>query len=387
MIKITKHAKITGLSLVVPEKEISIYDELQYYENNIKKLERARKMAGFYKRRVIDENTTAADLGVAAAQNLIEHMRLDRSKIEAMIFVVQQPDYSGPMTSYSMHYRLGLSKDCYVTDIVQGCVGWCFGLLTAFQMVESKAFKSILLINADTPTKGLRQDDRQKAPLFGDAGCATFIEYTEEPEETIFNLETYSDGYESLISPGGGRRLGLNIKNKEDWNILTAPIETKHGTVSYLYEGYMDGVSVFEFSTQKVPNNLKTLMSFAGKSPADYPLLCLHQANKQIIQTVGTNAGFDLEKIPYTAFEELGNNTMCSIPSVILLNKRMEILEGKQTLLCSGFGNGLVVCSCQLTLNRLKCAEISQYDCASSPPPHKTNKEWIEYWRNKIANG
>ena len=123
MLKTFHHAKITGLALVLPQKEISIYDELQYYDNNVKKLERARKMAGFFKRRVIDEDTTAADLGVCAANKLIDGMNLDRSKIEAMVFVVQKPDYAGPCTSYSMHNRLGLSKDCYVTDLVQGCVG------------------------------------------------------------------------------------------------------------------------------------------------------------------------------------------------------------------------------------------------------------------------
>lgn len=166
MFKTFCHAKITGMSLILPEKEISIYDELQYYDNNIKKLERARKMAGFFKRRIVDNDTTAADLGVVAANDLINKMGIDKSKIEAMLFVVQQPDYAGPCTSYSMHNRLGLSKDCYVTDIEQGCVGWCFGLFSAFSMVESGLFKSVLLINADTPTKGMRQDDRKNAPLF-----------------------------------------------------------------------------------------------------------------------------------------------------------------------------------------------------------------------------
>lgn len=385
MLKTFHHAKITGLALVLPQKEISIYDELQYYDNNVKKLERARKMAGFFKRRVIDEDTTAADLGVCAANKLIDGMNLDRSKIEAMVFVVQKPDYAGPCTSYSMHNRLGLSKDCYVTDLVQGCVGWCFGLQTAFQMIESKTFKSVLLITADTPTKGMRQDDRKNAPLFGDAGCATLIEYDENAAETTFNLESFSEEFEAIIPPAGdgGKRMFLDFRKPEDFETLTAPIETQNGSVSYLCEGYMDGVAVFEFSTQKAPANIRELMRATKTSPADYSLLCLHQANKQIIQTVGINAGFDTEKVPYTAFEQLGNNTMCSIPSVILLNKEKELQGEKTTLLCSGFGNGLVVCSCNLTLDRLKYAGTSLYEPDAT---HKTNKEWIEYWRHKIAN-
>lgn len=57
-----KHVKISGISVVVPEKEINIYDEVQYYNNSIKKIDRMRKMVGFWKRRVADDTTTPADL-------------------------------------------------------------------------------------------------------------------------------------------------------------------------------------------------------------------------------------------------------------------------------------------------------------------------------------
>ena len=51
MIKKFSNVKISGMSLVLPEREISIYDELEYYGNSEKKAERAHKMAGFWKRR------------------------------------------------------------------------------------------------------------------------------------------------------------------------------------------------------------------------------------------------------------------------------------------------------------------------------------------------
>ena len=133
MIKKFRNIKVSGMSLVLPQNEISIFDELQYYGNSEKKAERAHRMAGFWKRRVADQDVTASDLGTQAAENLIASMQLDKSKIEAMVLVIQVPDYGGPCTSYSVHHRLGLSKDCYVTDVEQGCVGWCFGLLTAFR--------------------------------------------------------------------------------------------------------------------------------------------------------------------------------------------------------------------------------------------------------------
>lgn len=385
MIKKFRRVRISGLSLVLPEKEISIYDELQYYGNSEKKAERARKMAGFYKRRVGDPEVSAADFGVQAAENLITATGVDKSSIEAMLFVVQQPDFPGPCTSYSMHKRLGLSKDCYVTDIVQGCVGWCFGLMSACQMVESGQYKTILLINGDTPARNLDPSDRINAPLFGDAGCATLIEYSENAPEITFNLDTFSDGYDAIISlPIGGGRFGLDPRKPEDYEMMTARFDTANGRNACLLEGYMDGAAVFEFSTQKAPENIKALMAEMGTAPEFYDLLALHQANKQIVQTVGGNAGFPPEKVPYSGFENFGNNTMCSIPATLLLERGNLLSDGGSTrVLACGFGNGLVVCSIDLTLESLKCAEIKTY---VKPADHKTGREWVSYWREKFIN-
>ena len=383
MIKKFKNIKVSGMSLVLPPKEISIFDELQYYGNSEKKAERAHKMAGFWKRRVADFDTTPTDLGVQAAENLIKSMNLDKSKIEAMLLVQQIPDFSGPCTSYSVHHRIGLSKDCYVTDIIQGCVGWCFGMLTAFQMVASGTFKSVLVINADTPAHKLSPDDRINAPLFGDAGLATLVEFDQSAGETTFNLDTFSEGYEAIIGVGRGVRCDFDIRDPEDVRQLTEKFETKNGRTACLAEGYMDGPAVFEFSTQKAPANIKDLMAYLGTTTDDYDQLSLHQANKQIIQTVGTNAGFPLEKIPFDCFENFGNNTMCSIPSTILLSLKEKILGDGARCLCCGFGNGLVVCSIDLCLAHMKCAEINVY---KKPADHKTTAEWRQYWREKFIN-
>jgi 3-oxoacyl-[acyl-carrier-protein] synthase III len=379
-----RNVKVSGMSLVLPPNTISIYDELQYYGNSEKKAERAHMMAGFWKRRVADRNVTAADMGVQAAENLLSKIDVAKEDINAMVFVVQMPDYGGPVTSYLVHHRLGLSKDCYVTDVTQGCVGWCFGLLTAFQMVSSGTFKRVLLINADTPAYNIKHEDRINAPLFGDAAVATMVEFDETATETTFNLETFSAGWDAIVCPGSGRRLGLDLRNEDDWRTLTSTFNTCNGRVACLGEGYMDGAAVFEFSTQKAPENIKALMAACGTSVETYDKVYLHQANKQIIQAVGCNAGFPLEKIPYSGFENFGNNTMCSIPSTLLYEKADDLRTASGTrVICSGFGNGLVVCSIDMTLANLRCAEINDY---RHPEDALSNADWVAHWRDKFAN-
>ena len=63
---------------------------------------------------------------------------------------------------------------------------------------------------------------------------------------------------------------------------------------------------------------------------------------QQIVQTVGGNAGFPLEKVPFSGFENFGNNTMCSIPATLLQEKGEALRNGGavHTLAC-GFGYSL----------------------------------------------
>lgn len=80
-----KHVKISGISAVVPPKEINIYDEAKYYDNNVKKIDRMRKMVGFYKRRIVEEGVTASDLSIQAAERLIKEMNINKDEIDALL--------------------------------------------------------------------------------------------------------------------------------------------------------------------------------------------------------------------------------------------------------------------------------------------------------------
>ena len=127
-----------------------------------------RKMVGFYKRKVAEKDNTPLDFAYNAANNLLDEMKIDRSSIDALIYVVQKPDWSGPVNSYFLHHKLGLSQRCIASDVVQGCAGWVFGLYMASQMIESGIHKRILLLNGDTPSVGINPADRNSAPIFGD---------------------------------------------------------------------------------------------------------------------------------------------------------------------------------------------------------------------------
>lgn len=382
-----KHVKISGISTVVPSKEICIYDEAQYYGGNVKKIDRMRKMIGFYKRRVVDnETTTPSDLAICAAEKLLNGMNIDRSTIDGLLLVVQTPDFLAPASAFLIHSKLGLSHSCMALDINLGCPGWVYGMQLAHCMIESGAYKRILLLVADTPSTKVDIADRVNAPLFGDAASATLIEYSEATtDDTFFNLGADGDGYDAIIIPAGGARLPLRFGDgyREDYNeILTSSIISKSGHSTNLTQKQMDGMKVFDFTMKVVPQKIKDIMKEAAITPSDVDKLVLHQANKQIIESVCNLSGFPLDMCSSSTFEQYGNQTVVSVPSVICHTLQKEISSDNGIrILCAGFGIGLAWGTCVITLRNVFCNGIEIFDTNTSQP---SREEFAQYWIKKI---
>lgn len=381
-----EHAKITGISAVVPEKEINIYDEAQYYDNSIKKIDRMRKMVGFHKRRVVEEGVTASDLAIQAAETLIKEKNIDKNSIDALIFVVQRSDHSAPANAFYIHDKLGLPKSCIAFDIRQGCPGWVYGLWVSSSLIESQACKKVLLLAADTPSAGIDLSDRVSAPVFGDAGCATIIEYSEKNVKSYFNITVDGSGYEAIITPASGFRLPYKKQpkdSKEDINKpLYSPIKTKSGRITTLGSVYMDGLAVFNFTINHVPQNIKEIFDAFNLKIEDTTHFMCHQANKQIVQAVANAIQYPLDKTPTHTFETYGNSSIVSIPVSINDNLKDNIEKGeKEICLCSGFGNGLACATAILELDNIYLSGVKNY---IKPENHLSREEIIEYWTRKI---
>ncbi len=383
-----EHVKISGMQVVVPPKEICIYDELHYYGGSVKKVDRMRKMVGFWKRRVADRGVTPSDLAIDAGEKLIAGMDIDKKSIDALIFVVQKPDVPNPATAFFIHQKLCLPKNCMAFDINLGCPGWVYGLYVAHSMIESKACKRILLLTGDTPASYLNLDDRIKAPLFGDAASATLLDYSQEPSisPSFFEIGSDGEGFELIIKPGLGERIKyvpqMDQVDPEFNKVIFEPFKEFDGrNVNLAGESYMDGVAVFNFTMTVVPEHIKSLMKFAGESPDTIPYLMLHQANKQIVQTVASAAGFPENKASYEAFENYGNQTISSIPALICHTLKDKLKNNSEKMLCSSFGNGLSWASCIITLGNMFCGGVKDFE---KRPDHMGRNEVINYWKEKM---
>lgn len=348
--------KIAGIVTCVPPHEKCIDDELELFGGNVKQLERLKKTIGLFKRRVVDEATTAADLCEQAAQRLLDASELPLEQVDALICVTQTPDHSQPCNAAVLHGRLGLPKTCAALDVGLGCSGYVYGLWLAHSLIASGGCRHILLLAGDTISRMVHSKDRSVAPLFGDGGSATLIEASSRSSDAYFSLHTDGSGYDKLIVPAGGARQ----PHSPETAVATAD---ESGNLRSLEHLYMDGAEIFNFSISEEPKAVKELLEYAEIEADSVDYYVFHQANRYILGNIAKRLKLDPAKVPMQTVERFGNQSSASIPSAICgeLGEQLLGAQASHQLLLSGFGVGLSWASAILELTELSVCEIIDY--------------------------
>ncbi len=363
-----KKAKIRGIKTVVPEKYIDIDDEIQYFENNPKKLARTKNIVGYGRRHVLEEGCTVVDMCEVAANNLIEEMGLDKSQIDTLVVVNQSPDYLHPSSAAILHGRLGLEKSCATLDLALGCSGYVYGLWTCSALIESGAAKKVLLLAGDAPSTHSERNNRLTSPIFGDAGSATFIEYSEDAEPSYFSLGTDGKGWDRIISPASASRLPLRS------DICDKEIVDGLGNVWKLDQGIIHGQDVFNFTIDVVPQNIADVLAFSGMGVDDIDFVSIHQANKQIVESIAAKAGLSADKFTSETFSRYGNNSTTSVTTVVC--DALKDRDVSKLMLC-GFGVGLSWASAIVGFKGVYNGGIGFY---KKPADMPSRQEQIDHW-------
>ena len=362
------HVRICGMKTVIPEHFIDIDDELQYFDNNPKKLARAKKMIGYGRRYIADDNTTVTDMAVDAAEKLIAEMKIDRNGIDLLIFVNQKPDYKEPNDAYVAHGRLNLNKNCTSLDLNMGCSGYVHALMTAHAFLSSGNYKKCLLLAGDLCARTNDPTDRKKAPVFGDTVSATFLEYTKEERNAFFVTGSDGKGWNKIVYPVGGTRIPLTKEN------IDLCFEDENGNKWETTQAILKGEDVFNFTMDVAPVLLNETMNAAGWTADDVDLFAIHQANKQIVENIISKSGIPPEKAPVDVFSKYANNSTNSVVTVLCDQKKPL----KNVILCA-FGVGLSWGGAALDLSGMYNGGISTY---VSPKDKPTREQQLQYWIN-----
>ncbi|MBR4199548.1 MAG: ketoacyl-ACP synthase III [Bacteroidales bacterium] len=284
------------------------------------------KSTGVEQRRVDDIHTTS-DLCCAAAEKLIEDLGWDKKDIEAVIFVTQGPDYIAPATACIVQDRLGLSKECYASEISLGCSGWVYGLSQTAALMTSGCIKKALLMAGDAKFVLPVPD-----PLASNAGTVTALEYDEGNEGFKFHFGTDGSGWDAIYIPDGGARNGVSQDSFK--------MEDVNGRQICRLQSHMNGMDVFAFAISTAPKSIMKTLEHYGISLDEIDYCILHQANMQIDEIIRGKLKLQPEKVPYS-LHKFGNTSSATIPITINTELRGKIENKVTRFVGSGFGVGL----------------------------------------------
>lgn len=316
----------------VPENKVNNFEVGEQIFGN--KTKQIIKATGIEQRAVCkDKRTTSLDLCVFAAKKLLKELNIEKDEIGAIIFVTTTPEYVIPNNATLVQELLDLPRNILAYDVNLACSGYPYGLFTAGMMVNAMN-KKVLLLDGDNQTHFTSPYDKATSIIFADGGSATLIGKSKnENNSWKFSFESDGSGHEAIIVPHGGSKNWIQEDSLE-------VIELEDGSKRKKSDVVMDGMSVFNFATQSVPQNIKDLMLECKIENEDVDVLALHQANKYLIKQIGRAIGIENDKIPVT-INKYGNTCSSSIP--ILLADTYSNQVSSKKILMSGFGAGLSI--------------------------------------------
>lgn len=322
-----KNVRIAGMAAGVP-KHISsnLHPEVNDNVSSDYSPEDFIATTGVKERRTSPSLCTS-DLCYGAAERLIADLGWDKKDIEGILLVSQTPDYILPATACILQDRLGLSKECYATDMSIGCSGWLYGLSSLAALVNTGCIKKALLMVGDA--KGRVKGKMN--PLFGSAGTVTALEYSAEASSLLFHLGTDGSGFDAIITPDGGSRNQITEKSFEYYDYEGKRINRLHSR--------MKGMDVFSFGITTAPKSIKKLSEHFGLDYQDADYYVFHQANLKMNNFIVKKLKLDSSKVP-NSLQLFGNTNGASIPMTIVTQLKEQLREPRK-LLCCGFGVGL----------------------------------------------
>lgn len=343
-----KNVRIAGIAAGVPK---NIADNLHPTADDAISSEYSPedfvKTTGVKERRVSTELTTS-DLCYAAAERMIADLGWEKHDIGAIIFVSQTPDYILPATSCILQDRLGLSKECYASDLTLGCSGWVYGLSTAVSLLSAGTITKALLMCGEARPRFMGKK-RLRNPLFGFSGTVTAVEFKEGAQGIQFHLGTDGSGFDAIITPDGGSR------NPVTPDSFTP--EVVEGKETLRLQSRMKGMDVFSFGITTAPKSVKDLANHYGFDYLEADWFVFHQANMKMNNMIAKKLKLDPEKVPSSMYR-FGNTNGASIPMTIVSELKGKVEDKPTKFICCGFGVGLSWGTVAFSTNDLIISEL-----------------------------
>ena len=315
-------AVISGTGSSLPEKIVTNFDLEKLVETSD---EWITTRTGIRERRVAREGESMSQFAIAASRCAIQAAGLQSADIDLIICATVTPDMPIPATSCIIQERLG-ARRAAAFDLSAGCSGFIYALSVGHQFIRSGMYRQILVIGAELLTKYLDWSDRTTCILFADGAGAVVLSRSDDPTRGILASSLHADGSmaDFITLPGGGT------------NNPPTEATVKQG----LHFIRMKGNETFKIAVRSIEEVCREVCAAGGLAPSAVDLFVPHQANKRIIDAVGSRLGLDPAKV-YLNIERTGNTSSASIPIALDEASRKGLIKQGDRVLFAAFGAGL----------------------------------------------
>ena len=327
------YAALNSIGAYVPSKIITNDDLSKIVDTSD---EWIQKRTGIKERRFAEATEATSDLATKAARIALQRAKLNPEQIDMVILATISPDFfCMPSTACVVANNLGIiNKPAF--DISAACSGFIYLLALAKSLIESKAYKNILIVGAEKLSSIIDMQDRSTCVLFGDGAGAAIISATEDKEAAILDVRVASNGayQDFLMTPGCGSRNPANARMLGE-------------RLQFIK---MKGNETFKIAVKTLTNDVIEIMKANNLTKDDIDFFIPHQANSRIISAVGEALEFPSDKVVKTV-HKYGNTSAASIPMAINDYYQEGRIKNGSKLLLDAFGGGLTWGSAILTFN------------------------------------
>jgi len=312
-------AAITGIQGYVPETVLSNTDLERMVETTD---EWITTRTGIKERRILKEPGKAlSDMCTEAVNGLLRKTNTAADDIELLICATVTPDMVFPDTANIILDKVG-AKNAYGYDIRAACSGFLYALYTASILVESGAYKKVIVVGGDMMSSIIDYTDRATCVIFGDGCGAVLLEPTTDETGIV----------DAVLKADGAGRVHLHMK--AGGSLKPASVETVMAKEHYVYQ---EGQAVFKFAVKGMVSAIEEVLARNNMTTDDINWLVPHQANKRIISSVGDFLNIPSQKVMVN-IEKYGNTTSGTIP-LCLWEWENQLKKGDNIML-TAFGGG-----------------------------------------------
>lgn len=317
MTKVT--AAITGVGGYVPDYILDNNELSQMVDTSD---EWIMQRIGIKERRILkEEGKATSDMAVRAITELFEKTNTSPEEIDLLICPTITSDMPFPSTANIIGHKLGL-VNAFTYDISAACSGFIYGLEIASRMIESGAYKKVVLVGADMMSTITNYSDRTTCPLFGDGAAAVLVEPNTEGLGVIDRMLGYD---------GAG---AANLHMKAGGSLRPTSHETIDNQEHFVYQ---EGQVVFKAAVSKMSDLSDEIMRRNNITPEELAYLVPHQANMRIIEAVGRRMGISKDQV-LVNIHRYGNTTAATIP-LCFWDFEKKLNKGDNVIL-TAFGAG-----------------------------------------------